>query len=92
MKEDYGKIEEKLSLVKYKPDSSSHISIDTTACKNCESKVCTFVCPAAVYSCEGEELKVEYENCLECGACKVACEGVDWQYPASGKGVVYKFS
>ncbi len=92
MSDSYGKIEEKLSLLKYKSDNSSHIQVDTKSCNACEIKACTFVCPAAVYTCENDELKVEYENCLECGACKVACKAVDWRYPASGKGVVYKFT
>jgi len=92
MSGDYGKIEEKLSLLKYKSDNSSHISIDITVCKACKSKGCTFLCPAAVYSLEDDTLKIEYENCLECGACKTACKAISWLYPAGGKGVVYKFS
>ena len=92
MREDYGKVEEKLLLLKYKTDDFSHIQVDTVACKTCKSKACTFLCPAAVYSFENDELKVEYENCLECGACKVACKAINWRYVASGKGVIYKFS
>ena len=86
-------IEEKLSLLKYNSGSVSHIKINETLCQKCKNKECIFFCPASVYKIEGGETpKVEYENCLECGACKVACKSkaIKWEYP--DKGVVYKFS
>ena len=41
-----------------------------------------------------DEIKVEYENCLECGACRMICpnNAIEWQYPKSSKGVIYKLS
>ncbi len=90
-----GKIEEKLALLKYKPDDSSHIKINEEACKNCKTKACAFFCPAGVYKQDEQNpeiVKAEYENCLECGACKVACKcgAIEWKYPE--QGVIYKFS
>ena len=41
---------------------------------------------------EKQELIVNYENCLECGACRVACEkhSLHWEYPKGTKGVTFK--
>ena len=85
----------KLSLVKYKPDSTSHIEITEELCVKCKSKECTFFCPAGVYKItDGEIPAIEYENCLECGACAAGCmsKSIKWKCPKGGKGVLYKFS
>ncbi|MEE0496271.1 MAG: 4Fe-4S dicluster domain-containing protein, partial [Cyanobacteriota bacterium] len=41
---------------------------------------------------EKKEIIVNYENCLECGACRIACErkAIDWKYPKGTKGVTFK--
>lgn len=102
-------IEKKLIHVKYKTDSESHLILNQEICKVCEDRVCLNVCPANVYkeAVSGQNLNsvtkkdgtievisVEYENCLECGACRIACPygAIDWRYPKSGCGVAYKFS
>lgn len=89
-------IEDKLSTIKYNCDNKGHLKPDKTICMNCKKRVCTFICPAAVYSYDEEKntLNVEYENCLECGACRISCPfgAIDWNYPESDKGVVYKNS
>ncbi len=94
MSEKNNKIEEKLYTVKSCMDSISHLKPDVESCKNCNSKVCTFVCPAEVYEWSEQEQKliVNYENCLECGACRICCEksSLDWQYPKGTKGVMFK--
>ena len=88
-------IDDKLSKVKYVTDEASHLKVNTELCKNCKSKTCTFVCPACVYEWNEEENKliVNYENCLECGACRIACEKkcIEWHYPKGTCGVTYKF-
>lgn len=87
-------IDEKLFKVKYVPDEESHLKPDCELCKLCESKVCTYICPANVYEWdeENEILAISHENCLECGACRIACEKkcIEWQYPKGNKGVTYK--
>jgi len=84
--------EEKLFTVKTNPDTESHLKIDEETCRKCETKVCLYVCPANVYQ-ENEQSKtivVNYENCLECGTCKIACDKIDWKYPRAKYGVSYK--
>ena len=88
-------IDDRLSKVKYVTDEESHLKVNTEPCKNCKSKTCTFVCPANVYEWNKEEDKliINYENCLECGACRIACEKkcIEWHYPKGTCGVTYKF-
>ncbi len=87
-------IENKLSTIKYSPDTESHLRPDNEKCKSCKSKICQKVCPAGVYEWLEEEqrLLVKYENCLECGACRIACESksLGWEYPKGTKGVLFK--
>lgn len=89
-------IDKKLYTLKYSPDSQSHLNPDKEQCKLCQSKNCTFICPAKVYEWneEKQELIINYENCLECGACRIACErkSLGWQYPKGTKGVTFKQS
>lgn len=88
-------IDDRLSKVKYVTDETSHLKVNTELCKNCKSKPCTFICPAGVYEWNEDENKliVNYENCLECGACRIACEKkcIEWHYPKGTCGVTYKF-
>lgn len=87
-------LDDKLFTIKYKPDELSHLRPDSEKCKDCVSKVCTTICPAKVYEWndEDEKLTVNHENCLECGACRIACEQkcIDWEYPRGNKGVTFK--
>lgn len=87
-------LDKKLYTLKYTPDIQSHLKPNKDECKICESKCCTYVCPAGVYEWneEKQELVVNYENCLECGACRIACEkqSLDWEYPKGTKGVMFK--
>lgn len=87
-------IDDKLGKVKYVPDEESHLRPDCSKCLNCSSKVCTFVCPAKVYEwdVDNQKLIVNHENCLECGACRIACEKkcIAWEYPKGNKGVTFK--
>lgn len=87
-------IEDKLSKVKYTTDTVSHLNPDAEKCKTCKSKVCQYACPAGVYEwIESEQkLLVKYENCLECGACRIVCEtkSLGWEYPKGTKGVTFK--
>jgi len=90
----FDNIDDKLSKVKYKPSQKCHLNPDFEKCKICKDKPCTYVCPANVYSWdeENQNLLVGYENCLECGACRITCEKccIDWKYPEGGLGVTFK--
>ena len=86
---------DKLYLLKYEIDEQNpHLKIrDQAKCAECEDKPCIYRCPAEVYSWEGGQIRVAYENCLECGVCKIVCpfDNIDWSYPRGGFGVFYKY-
>lgn len=87
-------LDNKLATVKYDTDTNSHLHPVQEDCKTCISRCCVNVCPAGVYewSEENQKLIVNYENCLECGACKIVCEkhSLGWEYPKGTKGVTFK--
>ncbi len=84
-------IEEKLGLVKTKKDTKSHIEIDQIICEDCGHKLCIKVCPANTYEEIEGKMKAAYENCLECGSCRVICKknAIKWQNPRGGFGVKF---
>lgn len=89
-------IEDKLFLNKFNPDSQEHCHlkiIDNGVCKQCKDRPCTLFCPAQIYKYEDEKLLVSYENCLECGSCRIGCpeKNIDWEYPRAGFGVSYRY-
>ena len=53
------------------------------------------VCPAATYEWNVEETRVavRFENCLECGACRLVCPhaNITWRYPMGGMGICYRY-
>ncbi len=93
------KIEEKLYTLRYKRDNLSHLEIkNQNQCKECELKYgtpqpCIAVCPANVYSWIDNKIVISYENCVECGACKIACpfNNIDWKYPRYGLGIALRY-
>ena len=89
MSQEKNDLNKKLHTVKCNPDEASHLKPDLEKCAKCKDKTCTFVCPAQVYEWE-DTLIVNYENCLECGACRLVCGHIDWQYPRGCKGVMFK--
>jgi len=89
-------VEAKLGRNVFKLDKNSHIVVHHDVCRaDCSNRYCLFVCPANVYSwnAEREEIHAEFEGCLECGTCLVACHAgaLDWHYPCAGFGVQYRF-
>lgn len=84
-------LEDKLFLVKTKKDKVSHIKIDLAKCRDCSFKVCLTVCPANTYEEINNEIKANYENCLECGSCTVSCRrgAIAWENPRGGFGITY---
>lgn len=90
----YENIDNKLARVKSNPDKVSHLIPDIEICKTCKNKTCLYICPANVYNLNeiSNKLMVDFENCLECGACKIACplKNIEWKYPKSKCGVTFK--
>jgi ferredoxin like protein len=86
-----------LGLLKYVTDTlGSHLKVkDVEVCRRCEGKPCIARCCAEVYRWNEEDrrLEIAYENCLECGVCKIVCpyDNIDWSYPRGGFGVCYKY-
>ncbi|WP_274434461.1 ferredoxin family protein [Alicyclobacillus sp. ALC3] len=90
-----GTLEQRLYSIRYKTAEKSHLTVrDESACLTCD-KDCNFFCPADVYLWDPErkQLNVAYENCIECGTCRLACpsENIEWVYPTGGYGITYKF-
>ena len=87
-------IQDKLATIKYNCNNKSHLILDPKKCEKCKEKICTTICPASVYELDENlgEIIVQYENCLECGACRIACpkNAISWEYPSSGCGVIFK--
>lgn len=96
MEKNSKSIQEKIATVKYDCSSISHLIVNQELCAKCKEKTCTYICPADVYGIDEVtgKMVVQYENCLECGACRIACpkNNINWSYPSSGYGVVYKNS
>ena len=89
-------LEDKLFTVKRKEYRESHIKLNPKLCTECLSHICTRICPAGVYEWDQatEEVKIKYENCLECGSCWIVCEmqSIEWLNPLGGRGIIYKNS
>jgi ferredoxin like protein len=89
-------IESKLGLDVFQIDEQTpHIVIEQEICQTrCQTRYCLVVCPARLYTLnDAGEVVVDYEGCLECGTCLVACreEALTWHYPRAGYGVQYRF-
>lgn len=87
---------EKLYLLHWKSGAKSHLGIvNTHTCEGCKGKECNLICPADVWRLEeGRGVPIiKWENCVECGACRIACpyDNIKWEWQQGGKGVSYKF-
>ena len=86
-------IEARLGLTTFKVDKKPHIVPDQAVCQRCAEKWCLRLCPGRLYSHNDEGgVDLNYEGCLECGTCLVACWGhfQEWGYPKGGFGVQYR--
>jgi ferredoxin like protein len=88
-------VDTKLAQNLFRLDKEPHITIDQRICATaCVDQVCTTVCPADLYEVNGDgRIVVNWEGCLECGACMICCENgaLSWSYPRGGFGVQYRF-
>lgn len=88
-------LEDKINLVTLRPFRDSHLTIlDQRVCGDCKGRECTVVCPVKTYEWEEREgrLIVSFENCFECGSCRLACpfDNIAWIYPPGGFGVEFR--
>lgn len=90
------RLDAKIRLIEFRPDDSfRHVDIrDQDRCQNCREKRCLAVCPSAVFRWDHlpeHPVQVLYRQCVECGACRLACpaENIVFVYPRGGYGVVF---
>ena len=87
-------VDEFLAIDKYEVDEeSAHIElVDDPDIE--EFLKLVRVCPAALYKIDAEGKKsFDYAGCLECGTCRIACEGTivkKWVNPGPTMGVEYR--
>jgi len=89
-------LDDKLFLDKFKVDNENpHLKIkDKKICKRCRTKECIYVCPVGNYeNGDSEEVSLSWEECLECGSCRIACPhgAIEWNYPQGGFGIKYRY-
>lgn len=81
----------------FRIDRLPHVYVrDPDAClEACGDRPCTFLCPAGVFDWRGDgavpPLIVRYEQCVECGACRLFCAGVEFDYPRGGYGLIDRY-
>ena len=89
-------VSDRLFTIRYKCDDQSHLIIkDRDVCLKCTTKDCNYFCPSDVYEWDPKQkiTTVAYENCIECGTCRIACpsHNIYWVYPKGGYGITYKY-
>lgn len=91
-------VEQLLTVNKYDVDEDNpHITLadDLQAIPEEEWGRLVRVCPAALYKQDDDGRRsFDYAGCLECGTCRIACEGGavrSWNNPQPFKGVNYLY-
>ncbi len=90
-------VSERLGADSFTTDKVPHLKIaDPRLCLTCVLKPCIKVCPAEVYHWDADHLRINYENCLELGACRVACHelgnrALQWDFPVGSRGVHFRY-
>jgi ferredoxin like protein len=87
-------IQEKLYTIRYNIDSENpHIVVDQEKCKHCADTPCLFVCPVEAYTLDEEEIALSWQDCMECGTCRITCPlgAIDWSFPRGGFGVCFRY-
>lgn len=88
-------VDEYLSANKYEVDEEcAHIELADELADE-EFLKLVRVCPAALYKVGEDGAKTfDYAGCLECGTCRIACEGTivkKWVNPGPTMGIEYRF-
>ncbi|MFX1341795.1 MAG: ferredoxin family protein [Promethearchaeota archaeon] len=86
-------LEERLGLLNYNFDKEPHIIVKTEGCENCDPKPCMAGCPAGCFKMDNGKLIFNYEDCIECGTCKIVCPNdiLEWNYPRGTFGVAFRY-
>jgi ferredoxin like protein len=90
-------VADRLGADAFASDKESHLRVDAMdLCRSCVLKPCIQVCPAEVYQWDQDRLKIRFENCLELGACRIACQTIGngaliWAFPRGTKGIQYRY-
>lgn len=87
-------LSEKLHRVRYRVNSGRpHIRLDEGACTKCSERTCLNICPVDNYSLEDDKVVFKWEDCIECGACRIACtkQSLEWNYPDGSFGISYRY-
>ena len=90
-------VSERLGADSFTTDKVPHLKIaDPQLCRTCVLKPCIKVCPAEVYHWDADHVRINYENCLELGACRVACHelgnhALQWDFPVGSRGVHFRY-
>ncbi len=91
----YVEIKRRLATLRYATDAPerAHITVKPAICAKCPHSFCTNVCPAQCYQRIEGRLVFRYEDCVECGACAIACDqgSVTWKMPRGPYGVRYAY-
>jgi len=63
-------------------------------CTTCQTKTCLTICPTQVFQLSKEDsdtIEVLYRQCVECGACRLACphKNIAFNYPKGSYGVIF---
>lgn len=87
--------DDKLFLNKFKVNGNKpHLKLkNEKICGACANKPCLYVCPVGNYQKENGSIRLSWEGCLECGACRIACpeRAIEWEYPQGGYGINYRY-
>lgn len=58
----------------------------------CTGTNCIYVCPVGLFTLSGSDLVFHEEGpCLECGACRLVCDNITFDYPPAGEGVLHRY-
>jgi ferredoxin like protein len=87
-------LKNKLGKNVFKPVKEPHIRIRPGFEKDPRLQAAIYACPAGLYTLNSQGgVQLEIDGCLECGTCRIVCgtEVLEWNYPAGGTGVQFRF-
>jgi ferredoxin like protein len=90
------RVEDKLYQNRYLVDAGRpHIRLVNGDKPSANLLALATVCPAGCYAkTDDGRVELTADGCMECGTCRVLCEGsgdIEWNYPRGGYGVLFKF-